>query len=322
MYIDLGFDKDECDNKFDDYESNSDRNRKEKNSLQRPNKLDASHYVLQETISSLKMKSKFQISKKEFFSKIGKDKPVINSSQTRSLNAASSSDKSVSHQYSTSKSVSNTNSAYGSLRINDSTRTGSESGAAKKNLDASKKSSQMNSLNNTELIVQSYGFHHNQQEQQKFVVDKKMFDERPLVENGGEETEGAGTVCFFIATGFGNFETSNVNCLLISFFIEYPEFAYSALLVFSIFSRQSSVIVNRNPCFLSLKSANRILGLLLISVAENEDCSKKDLLLRGRELYQNQKLQKKIKTAFKRVFHHHHFIILIEAEDFQLFFRL
>lgn len=182
MYLDLDFDKDEYENKLKEHESILDQKHRDKSQFKRVSNLDASKYLLQETISSLKMKSQFQISKKQFFAKIGKDRPKLPTSQPRTTNLKSSADK-LTQQYTSSKNNSHTNSAYGMIRTSPSTSSlGSESVIGERKSEFSKKSNPMNSMSNTELIVESYGFH-DKPEPEEFVFNKKSFDASPLSES-------------------------------------------------------------------------------------------------------------------------------------------
>lgn len=195
MYLDLDFDKDECENKFKEHESILSQKQQEKNYFDRQSKRD-SKYLLHETISSLKMKSQFQISKKQFFAKIGKDRPKITTSQTKAMSVKPSPDK-LMQQFSTSKNNMNTNSAYGMIRTSTSTSSlGSDAIVGDRKFEFNKKSNQMNSMSNTELVVESYGFH-DKPELEEYFVNKKTFEESPLSETESKKLYFKGTFFSF-----------------------------------------------------------------------------------------------------------------------------
>lgn len=199
MYLDLDFDKDECENKFKEHESILKQKQQEKNYFARQSKPDSSKYLLHETISSLKMKSQFQISKKQFFAKIGKDRPKITGSQTRAMNVKPSPDK-LMQQYSTSKNNINTNSTYGMIRTSASTSSlGSDAVVGERKIEFNKKSNRMNSMSNTELVVESYGFQ-DKPELEEFFGNKKTFEEIPLPETDSEKFDFKGKFLSFRQT--------------------------------------------------------------------------------------------------------------------------
>lgn len=193
MYLDLDFDKIECENKLTEHESILDRKDRDKNYFDRKSKLEASKYLLQETKSSFKMKSQFQISKKQFFAKIANDRANIPTAQSK-INLNSIEDKLAQH-YLTSKNNSNKNSniAYGSIRTSASASSlGSESIVGGRKFDFAKKSNAVNSMNNTELVVESYGFP-KKPEYDELVVDKNIIDENPSTETVSRPFDTKGT---------------------------------------------------------------------------------------------------------------------------------
>lgn len=175
MYLDLDFDRDECENKLTEHESVLGGNGRDKNNFERKAKLDASKFLLHETKSSFKMKSQFQISKKQFFSKVAaKDRPNYPTSST---------DKLTPH-YATSKS--NLNSSYGSIRTSASV-----SSLGERKFEFTKKSNPANSKNNTELVVESYGFT-NKPDYEVFVADTNIADESPPIETMSKSPDAKG----------------------------------------------------------------------------------------------------------------------------------
>lgn len=218
MYLDLDFDKDECENKFKEHESILNQKHQEKNYFDRQSKPDASKFLLHETISSLKMKSQFQISKKQFFAKIGKDRPKITTSQTRAINVKPSPEK-LMQQNSTSKNNMNTNSAYGMIRASTSASSlGSDAIVGDRKFEFSKKSNQMNSMSNTELVVESYGFH-DKPELEEYFVSKKSFEDTHLSEPESKKLDFKGTSIFSIllCRGTGAYFIYLKSLVLISF---------------------------------------------------------------------------------------------------------
>lgn len=180
MYLDLNFDKDEYEQKLSEHESVLDLKDRDRRCFDRKTKPDSSKYLLQETKSSFKMKSQFQISKKQFFAKITKDTP--NPSTTKSRTYSNPSTDKVT-QNSTSKNLpnSNPNFAYGSIRASPSTSSlGSESIVGGGKFDFSKKNNMANMMANTELVVESYGFP-NKPEYEELVCD-----ENPLIESASK----------------------------------------------------------------------------------------------------------------------------------------
>lgn len=174
MYLDLDFDKDECENKLIEHESILDKRQRDKSQFERKSKVDASKYLLHETKSSFKMKSQFQISKKQFFAKIGKDRPNFPTTKPRT-NSNPGPDK-LSQSYSMPKS--NTNPfTQASIRSSASVSSlGSESMLGERKFDFAKKNNRAYPLNNTELVVESYAFP-NKPEYGELVVDKDNIDE-------------------------------------------------------------------------------------------------------------------------------------------------
>lgn len=145
MHLDLDFDKYDCENKLQEHESILDQ--RNKNYFENKSRLDASKYLLQETKSSFKMKSQFQISKKQFFAKIAKDKTNIPMTKART-NLNSSAEKLTTSKKNPSR---NSNFAYGST-----SSLGSESLMAERKFDLFKKNNPVNSITNAELVVESY----------------------------------------------------------------------------------------------------------------------------------------------------------------------
>lgn len=188
MYLDLDFDKDECEHKLAEHESMLD---------QRDRKLNASKYLLHETKSSFKMKSQFQISKKQFFATISKDRPNVSAAPAK-VNLNSSADK-LTQNYTTSKNHSSTNSnfAYGSIRTNASAASlGAESMAGERKFDSAKKSNNVvNSMKNMELVVESYGFRNNKPDSGDSVDDKNFIDEVSLTEPVSKPLDAKGIFC-------------------------------------------------------------------------------------------------------------------------------
>lgn len=208
MYLDLDFDKDECEKKLSEHESNLNLSQQYKNNFERQSKFDMSNYLLKQTVSSLKMKSQFQISKKQFLAKIGKDK-----SKVPPMNFSSSSDK-LTHQYSTHKNSSNMNSAYGTIRTSTSVSSlGSESVVGKRKFNSARISNDMNLNKNTELIVESYGFL-NKPEPEEFVVDTKTFDESPSSETASKKSDASGRFSTFYFTRTHNSWKIVQNCTI------------------------------------------------------------------------------------------------------------
>ncbi len=176
MYLDLDFDRNEYENKLMEHESILDRK-------DRKTRLDASKYLVQETKSSYKMKSQFQISKKQFFAKLAKDRPIIPATRV-STNANSDVDK--------PKSSASPNFAYGSIRTCASTTSlGSEKINGERKFDFPKKSnlSTNSIMNNTELVVESYGFR-NRPNYDHVTVENKAIDETPLNESVFRDDKG------------------------------------------------------------------------------------------------------------------------------------
>lgn len=174
MYLDLDFDRDECENKLTEHKSVLDKNGRVQNNFERKTKLDASKFLLHETKSSFKMKSQFQISKKQFFAKVAKDRPNYPTSST---------DKLTPH-YATSKS--NLNSSYGSIRTSASV-----SSLGERKFDFTKKCNPVTAKKNTELVVESYGFH-SKPDYEEFVSDTNIGDESPPIETLSKSPDAKG----------------------------------------------------------------------------------------------------------------------------------
>lgn len=191
MYLDLDFDKDEYEQKLMEHESVLDRKDRDKKYLDRKTRLDSSKYLLQETKSSFKMKSQFQISKKQFFAKIAKDAPNIPTTKARTY---SNSDKLIQH-HSASKNLTNSNPniAYGLIRASASVSSlASEPIVGERKFDFSKKNNSVNPMNNRELVVESYSFANKPEH------EETIYDENPLIETEAvsKTPDSKGIYCF------------------------------------------------------------------------------------------------------------------------------
>lgn len=178
--LDLDFDRDELENKLSEHESVLDGRYRDSD---RKTKRDSSKSLLNETKSSFKMKSQFQISKKQFFAKIAKERSIIPTAGKARTQSNSVVEKLV-YQFSPAKNNTSwsPNSAYGSIRSCASTSnlTLGASGS-----DLLKKSNAMtnSTMNNVELVVEPYGYHNKPQIDDGLMVESKANDENPSIDS-------------------------------------------------------------------------------------------------------------------------------------------
>ncbi|KAJ6646268.1 Zinc finger C2HC domain-containing protein 1A [Pseudolycoriella hygida] len=149
MYLDLDFDKDECESKLTEYESVLDGKQRDGNRFSRQAMIDSSLAI--EPKSCLRMKSNFQLSKMDFFSKIAKDRsplPTIKAKTNFESNAEKFNWTLKTNKSASPKFVSAEQSATPPGLFSDHN-------VGERKIDPSRKCNPSNSLNNTELVVQS-----------------------------------------------------------------------------------------------------------------------------------------------------------------------